>query len=509
MKETDENRIDSFNHSDLDKNEVVANILKGYEDFTLDSSGKIISSNLEAVNVTGYEEWEVMGRNFSLFYSDIDRQTGQPQKDLEKTLSDGRITFSAWRLKKRSATFWAQITLSCLNNDGFQKGFKMILKDQTHRLISNNRVKRFRGEYLNLFNNPFIGIFKFRMSDYKLVLTNDKAGKMFAKGKDYRNFDELFKSGDDFKIFLDALNKEERVNGFEFQLKSEAKLSWARIDCRLFPAEGFVEGIITDISENKEQLLELRNVNEELDRFIYHASHDLRSPLTTLMGLINLVEFDNQIELKEYCRMMRERVSYLDELLRDLAAITYNSKSEIAIQTIDFPEIIQNQISESKLDLDQVNITFDVSGEIELFSDKNRVQVILKKLISNAIKHHNPHFQSLIIQIRIELSDRKAIIKFKDNGRGIKDDQLLQIFGMFYKSSNEVIETGLGLYIAKLMIDKIQGKIRVTSRVGVGTEFEIELPDLRSTTPRGNNNNPRNGHKKVNGFQREKLVVKP
>ena len=463
----------------LERGAALSNILKGYEDFTLDIHGKIISSNLEAVNITGYEEWEAIGRNFSIFYTQQDKESGLPQKDLEKAKQDSRITFSAWRVKKRNVAFWAQITFICLKeDDGFVTGYKMILKDQTHRLISRKREKRFRDEYLNLFNNPFIGIFKFKITDFKFLLLNEKAGKIFGIEKTKKKFNEIFLVKDEFDLFIKKITDERKVQGFEFQVNTKI-VEWVRIDCQLFETSGFAEGVITDITEKKKQFVQLQRLNDELDSFIYHASHDLRSPLATMIGLINLVEIDKQIDLKKYCNMMKERVTYLDELLKDIATIAYNNKSEIVIEQLDFKYTIEKCIEVYKAIHPNINIAYSVKLDSEFYSDQHRIQAIIKNLIQNAINHHNPRAGHSYLNIAVEANQKGVLILFADNGRGIKDEQLEQIFEMFYKSGNEVKENGLGLYITKLLVDTLKGYIGVKSKVGVGTKFEIELPNLK------------------------------
>jgi PAS domain S-box-containing protein len=474
---------DSIQPIGLERGDALSNILKGYEDFTLDITGKIISSNLEAVNITGYEEWEAIGRHFSMFYTEQDRTANLPTQDLAKAKLDNKVTFTAWRVKKRNVTFWAQVTMACLkDSDGFVTGYKMILKDQTHRLISNNRVKRFRDEYLNLFNNPFIGIFKFRFADFKFLLINAAAGRTLGIDREQKKFSEIFNRSEEFDVFLHTLNRDKKVTGFEFQVNNKNGEAWARIDCLMFDSEGFVEGVVNDVTENKRQLGELKRLNEELDNFIYHASHDLRSPLTSLLGLINLIEFDTEIELKDYCNMMRERVTYLDDLLKDMTLIVFNSKSEVTVEPIDFTGLIQGLIEEFQPINPHINIIFNVTDGREFYCDKQRVIVIFKKLILNSLKHRNPHNETSYVEINVNAHNGKAHIHFKDNGRGIKDDHLLQIFGMFYKMSHEIRDTGLGLYITKLMVDKLQGKTIVKSKIGIGTEFEIELPNLKMHT---------------------------
>src|SRR5688572_6518495 len=102
--------------SEKDKQNSLFNILRGYEEFMLDLHGKIISSNLEAITITGYEEWEIMGRNFSIFYTKADNEANQPELDLRRLEVEDHFVISAWRVKKRNTSFWAKIKFYSIKN---------------------------------------------------------------------------------------------------------------------------------------------------------------------------------------------------------------------------------------------------------------------------------------------------------------------------------------------------------------------------------------------------------
>src|SRR4051794_13281654 len=95
--------------NDQDKLYSILNVLRGHEEFTVSLDGTIISSNLEAVNITGYEEWEVIGKPLSLFYCEEDILKKQPQTDLAISLLEGKLISDSWKLKKRQIRFWARI----------------------------------------------------------------------------------------------------------------------------------------------------------------------------------------------------------------------------------------------------------------------------------------------------------------------------------------------------------------------------------------------------------------
>lgn len=458
------------------KGKAVTTILKGHEEFRLDAFGKIISSNLEAVNVTGYEEWDIIGKHISIFYTPHDIRDGVVEDHLSDARNGKKISYVSWMLKKRNVSFWARISIrSIYDEDENVIGFRVVLRDLTHRLINNNKLQRVKSEYRNLFDNPFIGIFKFRTLDFKMLLLNDKAENIIENRK-AKKFDELFRTRPEFHLLMENLMAFKKVTAFEFELVHK-EIRWARIDCQLFDEDGFVEGVISDVTESKKQLIELERLNADLDNFIYRASHDLRSPLTTLMGLINLVEVDGQIDRHVYYKMMRDRIAHLDQLLADLAAITYNNQSELSIQTIDFTSLTRSLIAEFSTKA-IINVTVYSGQNAIITNDERRLFTILHNIASYSLRFRNPGISAHKLAINIRVSGRKALITFEDNGRGIAPDQLGLVFGIFHKTTSEVRETGLSLYMTRLYVEKIGGSIKVNSTPGIGTQFEVSIPSL-------------------------------
>jgi len=468
--------------SQPDRDNSLFNILRGYEEFILNSEGIIISSNLEAVNITGYEEWEVIGSAFSIFYTLKDIQAGKPEADLAVAAKEGQVIMNDWRVKKRNTKFWAKMKINALHNSSKNiTGFKIVLKDTTHKALYNHRIKRIKDEYLNLFNNSYTGIFKFRTKDTQILLLNEKAIEIIGRS-DYSEllFRHLFLNTQVFDEFMDVLKREDKVQGFEFQInKTGREESWASVSCRDFKDQGFVEGILIDVTESKKQILELQRLNNELDQFIYHASHDLRSPLTTILGLVNLIGLDKPTPLiAKYSELIGERVHHLDGLLKDLVSITYNNKTNIQAELINFDTEVRSILKEFHHQYTHVQAFLTIEGDYTFATDAVRFRTILRNLVSNALKYHNPTITSPFLKITIRNQGAFAAITVEDNGIGIDDNHLYQIFGMFFRATTQSKGTGLGLYIVKSMIDKLGGQINVKSKQDKGTTFFVELPRL-------------------------------
>jgi PAS domain S-box-containing protein len=463
----------SVKTSDQDRFASFCNTLRGYEEFIINKEGVIISSNLEAVNVTGYEEWEVIGKHFSIFYRPEDTICGKPEEDLKVARDHGKIFYTGVRCKKKGISFRAKIRITCMKDElGEITGFRMVLKDTTHNALYNYSVKKVRDEYLSLFNNTFIGIFKFRLNDSRVILLNEKARKLLSvkETTDIR-FSEFFPSEDLYEDFLKRILLDDSSNA---DVQIEYKGLWLSISCRCFPKQGFAEGILTDITENKKQLSELHRLNQEIDKFIYHSSHDMRSPLTTILGLTHLIALEHPgSTIQEYNDMIRVQVQHLDNLLKSLVNIAFN-KTEAVNKKIDFEKELEVILREFRHQYNHVKVETIYDGDHEFYSDPARIHIILKNLISNAFRFHNPQEAQPFVRIKVQQEKSETIIEIEDNGIGIDDQCLENIFTMFYKAERG--STGLGLYIVKSMVDKLGGRIEVQSKRWMGSVFRAQLP---------------------------------
>lgn len=464
--------------SEQDRFASFCNTLRGYEEFILNAEGVIVSSNLEAVNVTGYEEWEVIGKPISMFYTPEEVASGQPQLDLQTAMEAGKVFYSANRIKKKGVSFWAKIRITTLRNDmGAFTGYRMVIKDTTHNALYNYRVKRVRDEYLNLFNNSFIGIFKFRLSDARIILLNEKAKELLSVREwEDLTFAHFFADHASFIGFLNKLSSEEEGANTEVQL--EYKGLWLSISCRAFPRQGFAEGILIDITEKKKQLAELQRLNQEIDKFIYHSSHDMRSPLTTIMGLTHLIGLEcNSAPIQQYNSMIQSQVNHLDNLLKSLVNITFNKTAPV-VEVIDFEKELEVILREFRHQYQNVRVHTYFEGSHRFQSDPARVHIIMKNLISNAFRFHDPYHDAPNVNVKIVESESETLITVSDNGIGIDESCVDSIFTMFYKAERG--STGLGLYIVKSMVDKLGGTIKVRSKRGQGSTFTVKLPNLIS-----------------------------
>jgi signal transduction histidine kinase len=241
------------------------------------------------------------------------------------------------------------------------------------------------------------------------------------------------------------------------------------------------ENLKTNISEQHNQMLELQRVNAELDNFTYHASHDLRAPLSSIQGLVNLGlnETANNIT-RTYFEMIQGRVNHMDSLLKDLISISYNNKTETKYEVFDFKAEVNSLLKSLEHPEHEFEIQLDIQQNSSFMSDPIRIRTILANLLSNAFKYYNPDVQKNYIGLNVCVDSQVASIVIKDNGIGIDHTYAEKIYNMFFRATTRSTGTGLGLYIVKTMIDRLKGKISFESRLNEGTTFQVTIPNQRS-----------------------------
>jgi len=232
----------------------------------------------------------------------------------------------------------------------------------------------------------------------------------------------------------------------------------------------------------KAQNTKLIKLNTELDRFVYSASHDLRAPLSSLLGLIALSEREKTTPaLAQYLGLMNDSITKLDSFISDITDYSRNLRLSTVSKKVDL-ELLANELFTSLAYMSPHKIDFSVkvSGRTNFYSDPDRLKLILNNLISNSIRYRSKS-KSLKISIDVKKGREFTSIKVTDNGIGIAEKYQSKIFNMFYRANDQNTGSGLGLFIVKETADKLNGKIKLTSKLDRGTIITITLPNLKKT----------------------------
>lgn len=236
--------------------------------------------------------------------------------------------------------------------------------------------------------------------------------------------------------------------------------------------------------EIKVKNINLEKANSELDRFLYSTSHDLRAPLLSIKGLVNITRNEAiRPEVKKYLSMIEERADRLDFFIRDIIDYSRNSRTGLNYDVVNMQQLVSEvqhnfQFMDGASDIDFQNEI--IPGEVVV--DRNRTMIILNNLISNAIKYHRQDGKSRWIKTSVIKTKSILSVMVADNGQGIQEDRKERVFEMFYRGTERSQGSGLGLYIVKEAVEKMYGKIHVESTEGVGTSFYVTIPVIEADT---------------------------
>ncbi|SHG98999.1 Signal transduction histidine kinase [Chryseolinea serpens] len=262
-------------------------------------------------------------------------------------------------------------------------------------------------------------------------------------------------------------------------------ISWASfsVSSRIMQKrKEFLQNLVNKRTEELQKANEELTVrNSELDRFVYSASHDLSAPLKSILGLIRVARLDNPGDgHKEYLTMMERSVLKLEEFIKDVVSYSRNTRMPVKLEPFRFDDMVKSILQDLQYSPGFAKIRFAVKDELQgdLVSDPIRVRIVLNNLISNAIKFHLfENGRQPYVNIELRCKAKQYVIVVEDNGQGIEEKHLGRIFEMFYRATENAQGSGLGLYILKETVTKLNGFVEVRSAFGEGTIFTITLPD--------------------------------
>ena len=242
-------------------------------------------------------------------------------------------------------------------------------------------------------------------------------------------------------------------------------------------------GQIVDISsikdfENqlKQNNKELTKLNKELDAFIYRASHDLRGPLATLKGLVNVHRMQGVED--DITDGMSSSIQKLENVITELVEFSHNSQKAIENREMDIARLIDDSISgfSPHPHFDRIDFRVEVVGGAKLNGDARRIAPIVNNLLTNAISYHDLNKKRPFIKVKCKSSPSGLDLVVEDNGRGMSEDVIDRAFDMFYRGSELSNGSGLGLYLVKEITDKLSGTVTLQSQNGKGTRVDIHIP---------------------------------
>jgi signal transduction histidine kinase len=221
----------------------------------------------------------------------------------------------------------------------------------------------------------------------------------------------------------------------------------------------------------------LRKTNGELDNFVYSVSHNLRAPLSSILGIVNVARMEDGSNDRFYFEKIEESIQRLDRTIKDILDYSRNERTEIIFDDINLRDLFYQQVGKLKYlpGFDEIKIRFNLEGSEICKVDNYRIGVIFTNLLANSIRYADPAKAEKHINVHIHVTNSLKIT-IEDNGLGIAKNHFAKIFNMFFRGSEKSEGAGLGLYITRETVQKLNGEISVESEERKGTTFYISIP---------------------------------
>jgi PAS domain S-box-containing protein len=371
---------------------------------------------------------------------------------------------------------------------------KMVVNGSDLENEKRKQVRLLRNLYRSFVDNSFEIIFRSSLED-KVLFTNRLFIQSFgfknnrsAKGTSVR---DLFIDPDDYRQLklklINGKSVQQRVVNFK-KLNGNKMVTLANIQSNLNENdERIFNWTVLDISErvefenNLEQKnLQLAKINNQMEKFLYSTSHDLRSPITSILGLVNLARMHSIDQtIIDYVGKIEASAQKLEKIIRDTISFSKTTYQNIHSEKVDFETIIWKIINTHHNDdnFNRLKVEVTIRGEAPFYSDPDRLEIILDNLVRNAIQFLDVTKVRPFLHVLVTLVPAHVTIEIHDNGIGIARQYFDQIFKMFYKASVHSKGAGLGLYIAKEGVEQLAGNISVESEVGFGSVFKVFIPN--------------------------------
>lgn len=411
----------------------------------------------------------------------------------------------------------------------YQQGeYKMALEEYKKALAIIKKIDNSRGEAF-IYNS--LGLVYFRLKNYNEAIKNLEKGVALAGNNGMvtnelqaaealsqiyslqGNFKEAFHYHQYFKALNDSIVKKSRIGELarlemqyrfdkeqrevSFQREQENLLNMARLEKQkswMYLLFGiivllFITSIFIYIYQRLKQrtikqLLKQRQhkidkLNREMEELIYRTSHDLRAPVATILGITHLASKTASEDQILYFKMIEDTVHRQEKVIKDIADISKNDHLKLTREEIRFQDIVGEAAKTYVNGYDGIDLQAHYQIEKPFFSDRERIKLIVNNLLSNAVLYRDLHKEKQRIKVSVVASNGSCTLTVQDNGIGIDRSFQNRVYDMFFRGEESSRGAGLGLYVAKNVVERLGGTITFESEKEVGTLFKVQIPNLK------------------------------
>jgi PAS domain S-box-containing protein len=488
--------------------------IQDYSIYMLDNDGTIITWNEGGQQLTGYTSGEIIGKNFSTFYTANDLITNKPALELETARRMGKCEEEGWRIKKNGSVFWASIVLTAVYNDvnklvGFSKVVKDLTEENSEKIALRQSEERYR-------------LLVEQVTDYAIFMLDEK-GKIVswnAGAKRIKGYEPEEIIGKYFSIFypeeeifngkppyeLKIARQEGKYEEEGWRIRKDGSRFWASvIITAVYNADGALRGfskVTRDLTERKkaEQAerdmsekyrqtarelevinAELSKTNYDLEQFTSIVAHDLQEPLRTVKSFLHLASdriAKGQMDgVEGYVTKSVLAAGRMKELIENVLSYSQVGKAQIQAAPWPLEDLLDyvKQNLKATLDASGAKVVLEKQGNDKIVGDKVQLIQLFQNLISNAIKFTNG--EQPLVTLRHSVEGGIFLFSVTDNGIGMDENSTAKIFEPFRRlhAASNYPGAGMGLAICKKVVERHQGRIWVHSQQGKGSTFHFTL----------------------------------
>src|SRR5262245_8360315 len=475
-----------------------------------DLEGRILSWNAGAEKIFGYTKEEVVGKHFAILFTPEDRQSGVPERELENARTRGSVGDFRWQMRKDDSRFWASGFVEPLRDEARNLiGYVKVVHDATEKKLADEALQKSEADFRAIFELAGTGIAQADLQTGRLLRVNLRLCDITGySGEELlaMTIQELTSPEDreqDFTVYQRMLLGDGEYEVERRYVRKDGSAVWVYInvvalrDERGNPIRATVsvvditgrkqaeERLKEDLAREQEARGEAERANRSKDEFIAMVSHELRSPLNSILGWTTALRragyeeelHDRGLEIIE--RSARMQSQLIDDLMDTARAIS--GKLRLEVRPTDLAEVIEKAVEVVRPAAEAKGVSLGArldrnAGQIT--GDPDRLQQVAWNLLSNAVKFTNKGGR---VEVKLERVDPYAQITVSDTGLGVKPEFLPYVFDRYQQAGTSggrrAAGLGLGLSLTRQLVEMHGGSVSAESEgEGKGATFTVKLP---------------------------------
>jgi len=484
----------------LDADSLHRRLVEGVSDYAIymiDSTGQVSSWNRGAQRFKGYTAEEIIGQNFSRFYTPEERAAGRPALALRRSETEGRFEDRGWRVRKDGSRFWAHVIIDPIRDDDEGLlGFAKITRDISETYAQEKALRESEQRFRLLVSG--VTDYAIYMLDLEGFVSSWNAGAERFKGYQAQeiigqHFSRFYKpedqqNGKPRRALATALG-EGRYEDSGWRLRKDGSQFWAHVVVDLIRNEqgeaiGFAK-ITRDITERREADLRLRDLassNQDLEQFVHIASHDLREPLRKVLAFSDLLMQEEgerlSADARGYIGSITAATRRMQALLASLLDLTRVTSQGRPFNPCPLDEVVRDVCADLQVVMRERAACVEADPLPSIEADAAQMRQLFQNLIENAIKYAREGIAPRVRITAVAEPDPDYLqIVVSDNGIGFEPQYAERIFGVFQRlhTRDRYGGAGIGLSICRKICTRHGGEIRATAAPGQGAQFTLRL----------------------------------